>query len=286
MPYPTLLPPAILAAHLTDPAWVVFDCRFNLADPGSGVRAYRAGHVPGAHYADLDQHLSGPKAPGSGRHPLPDPAALAARLGAWGVGATTQVVAYDDQGGVFAARLWWLLRWLGHDAVAVLDGGWARWRREGGPEATVVPVASRADFPTRPRPDRIVDAAAVHASLSSGRYRVVDARSPERFRGEVEPLDPVAGHIPGARNHPYQANLDADGNFLSADRLREGFAHCLEGCTAAQVVQMCGSGVSACHNLLAMERAGLSGARLYPGSWSEWVADPGRPIDRGVGDRG
>lgn len=282
MIHSTVVPPDTLRAHLRDPGWCVFDCRFDLRDPGAGRRAYAEGHVPGARYADLDVDLAGPRGERGGRHPLPDPEAFARRLGRWGVGPQTQVVVYDDAGGAYAARLWWMLRWLGHEAAAVLDGGWGAWTQSSAPVETAAPPPRHApSYPARARADWVVDAHALQAELAAGRCRLVDARSAERFRGDCEPYDPVAGHVPAARNHPYRRNLDGHGRFLPRAQLREALAPCLEGCVPAQVVQMCGSGVTACHNLLAMELAGLAGARLYPGSWSDWIADPARPVARG-----
>lgn len=283
MAYSTVVSPRILAARLHDPAWRVFDCRFDLKDPDAGRRAYAAGPIPGARYAHLDTDLSGPRDATSGRHPLPDADVFARWLGAWGVRRDTQVVVYDDAGGAIAARLWWMLRWLGHERVALLDGGWAGWCAQDGPIDVSVTEHEPAPYPARPRAQWVIDAAALQAELADTRCRLVDARSPERFRGDTEPYDPVAGHVPGARNHPYQTNLDRTGCFLAPERLREVLAPCLEGCVPAQVIQMCGSGVTACHNLLAMEIAGLPGARLYPGSWSEWIADPARPVAREEG---
>lgn len=256
---------------------VVLDCRFDLAQPDAGAAAYAAGHVPGAFYAHLDRHLSGAKTGGNGRHPLPDRAALAAWAGSLGIAPGVPVVAYDDQGGPYAARAWWLLRWLGHEAVAVLDGGWAAWRTAGGAVETTVPVPpGGAAYPAAAAPAMpTVDADTVLAGL--GRVRLLDARAGERFRGEVEPLDPVAGHIPGASQRFFKDNLQADGRFKPADRLRAEFA----AGGPAPVVHLCGSGVTACHNLLAMAHAGLDAGALYPGSWSEWCADPSRPVATG-----
>ncbi len=260
---------------------VLLDCSFELSDSSAGERAFAAGHLPGALYAHLDRDLSGAKVPGQGRHPLPERAAFAARAGAWGVRPGVQVVAYDAQGGPYAARLWWLLRWLGHDAVAVLDGGVAAWQAAGG--ALETGAASAAGASTAPYPASAapampsIDSDALLAAL--GRVRVLDARAGERFRGEVEPLDPVAGHIPGATLRFFKDNLLPDGRFKPAAQLRAEF-----DCYATppeQVVHQCGSGVTACHNLLAMTHAGLAGARLYPGSWSAWCSDPARPVARG-----
>jgi len=267
-----------LAAH---PEWRVFDCRHDLKNTEYGRQAYARGHIPGALFLHLDDDLSGVKDGRNGRHPLPDADSFALRMAACGVDATTQVVAYDNEGGIFASRLWWMLRWLGHEKVAVLDGGLAGWKRSKRALEETVPVVQPRSFTARAQ-DMAVDVGQVLADLQSDRMLILDARSPERFRGENETLDPVGGHIPGAVNRFYFDNLDDDGCFFKpAAELRAEFAELLAGRPAAQVVQQCGSGVTACHNLLAMELAGLSGSRLYPGSWSEWCADPSRPVARG-----
>lgn len=270
-----------LAGHLHEPDWVVFDCRFDLANPDFGYEAYRAAHLPGAFYLDLDTDLSGPKTGTNGRHPLPDPAGLAARLAESGVTNQTQVVAYDDAGGMYAARLWWLLRWLGHHRAAVLDGGLQAWCRAAQPLDTALPEAHAATYTIALRPLRI-EAAQVCALLGKEGMLLVDARSPDRFRGENEMLDPVGGHIPGAINRFFRDNLDESGCFKQPSVLREEFGGLLGHHLPQEVVHQCGSGVTACHNLLAMEIAGLTGSRLYAGSWSEWCADPQRPVARGA----
>lgn len=284
MIHTTLVTPAMLAAHLDHPGWVVIDCRFSLADPAAGERAYREGHIPGARYAHLDRDLAAPVTPVSGRHPLPAPEWLAVKLGVWGVAADSQVVVYDDAGGAFAARLWWLLRWLGHAAVAVLDGGLPRWRREGRPVTDALPQVAAVTFTPRTALGQAVTVERLQRELAAGEGVVLDARAPARFRGEVEPIDPVAGHVPGARNRPLQDNLDGQACFLAAGELRRQFHQVLGATRPEQVVHMCGSGVTACHNLLAMEHAGLPGSRLYAGSWSEWIRDPARPVARGRRD--
>jgi thiosulfate/3-mercaptopyruvate sulfurtransferase len=279
--FTTLICTADLAAHLADPAFVLVDVRHDLAQPDAwGESAYREGHLPGARFAHLDRDLSAPKTGRNGRHPLPGPDACAELFGRLGIDAEKQVVAYDQGSGMYAARLWWMLRSLGHDAAAVLDGGYAAWTREGRPIATATPVVTRATFVARTRASNL-DAPAVAASLAARSLLLVDARARERFRGDVEPLDPVAGHIPGARNRPYLENLDAEGRFKAAAALAADFGALLAGRAPADVVHYCGSGVSACHNLLAMAHAKLDGARLYPGSWSEWCAEPTRPAARG-----
>lgn len=275
-----LVDAATLAAHLDDPAWRIVDVRHQLADVTAGEAAYLAGHIPGAVFMHCDRDLSGPPNGTNGRHPLPDPQCLAARLGALGVGPQTQVVVYDDSQGMIAGRLWWLLRWLGHDRVAVLDGGLQAWQAAGGPLAATVPQPAPAVFVPVLR-DAAVDVDYVRRFLETSRLHLIDARSPDRFRGENETIDPVGGHIPGALNRFFRDNLQADGRFKPAAELRAEWLAILAGRSPGQVVHQCGSGVSACHNILAMEIAGLPGSRLYGGSWSEWCADPERPVATG-----
>ena len=263
----------------------IIDVGFDLADTQAGERDWRAAHVPGSRYLHLDHDLAGAKAGAEGvfrgRHPLPERAAFAATLGRCGITPATQVVALDAQGGMYAARLWWMLRWMGHSAVAVLDGGLAAWRAAGGAlDASVpLPIVQPVPYPALPALVDSIDVEALAARL--GRVRLIDARAAERFRGEIEPLDAAAGHIPGALNRCFKDNLDAGGRFKPAAQLRTEFEPLLGGQGAAQVVHQCGSGVTACHNLLAMEHAGLTGSVLYPGSWSDWSADPRRPIAKG-----
>lgn len=273
----------ISAAELRQlPGAFIVDCSHDLADPDAGARDYAAGHVPGAIFQHLDRDLSARPSGRNGRHPLPDPDAFARHLTALGLHRGQQVVAYDRAGGGFAVRLWWMLRWLGHDAVAVLDGGWAAWVAAGGEVQTETPPPRRAgDFVRRAALAGQVRADEVLANLETGKHLVVDARAPERYAGEVEPLDPVAGHIPGAKNRFFQTNLQPDGTFKSRDQLRTEFAALLEDWDPRDVIHHCGSGVSGCHNLLAMTHAGLDGGLLYPGSWSEWCADAARPVARG-----
>ncbi|MEJ6001941.1 sulfurtransferase [Paucibacter soli] len=262
------------------PDLLIVDAGFDLADTEAGTRAHAQGHLPGAHYLHLDRDLSGAKTGANGRHPLPERGAFAARMAALGLSPKTQVVAYDAQGGMYAARLWWMLRWLGHEAVAVLDGGLAAWVAAGGSLVTEPTPAPRpSGFVPGPTLAPSLDADALQAQL--GRVRLIDARAGERFRGEIEPLDARAGHIPGASNRFFKDNLRADGCFKSADTLRAEFAPLLAPYAAEAVVHQCGSGVTACHNLLAMEVAGLAGSQLYPGSWSEWSSDPARPVAQG-----
>jgi thiosulfate/3-mercaptopyruvate sulfurtransferase len=237
-------------------------------------------HIPGARFMHMDRDLSGAKTGRNGRHPLPDAAALAAMLGAAGIDAAKQVVAYDQNRGMWASRLWWLLRWLGHDAVAVLDGGLDKWNAEGRPLTSELPTPAAATFAAR-TPGPAASASEILDHLADASILVLDARAPERYRGDLEPLDAVAGHIPGARNRPYNENLTPQGIFKPAPLLRAEFAALLGPASPAAVVHQCGSGVTACHNVLAMAVAGLAGSRLYPGSWSEWIADPARPVARG-----
>ena len=270
----------ILAQHLGDPDWVVLDCRHDLADPARGRAEYASSHIPGARFLHLDDDLSAPKTGKNGRHPLPDPDALGRKLGRAGVDSRTQVVAYDAQGGMVAARLWWLLRWLGHWPVAVLDGGWNKWVAEGRPQSAEVPAPRAADFAGRPD-KRWVDAQFVGSHLNDDNVVLLDARAPDRYRGRNETLDPVGGRIPGARNRCFRDNLDASGRFKPAAVLKGEFTAVLGDARPERVVHYCGSGVSACHNIFAMELAGLRGGRLYPGSWSEWCADTSRPVRSG-----
>jgi thiosulfate/3-mercaptopyruvate sulfurtransferase len=279
--YSTLIATDALAAHLDDPSLVVVDVRHDLAQPDNwGETQYNAGHLPGARFVHLDRELSAPKNGRNGRHPLPRPGDAAALFGKLGIGADTQVVVYDQSSGMYASRLWWMLRWLGHDAVAVLDGGIAKWQREGRPLSTDVPTPRAATFPLS-TPLATASAQDVLDSLAARSRFIIDARAPERFRGEVEPMDPVAGHIPGAHNWPYTQNIGADGTFKPAAELAAGFAAFFGTTPTAAVIHQCGSGVTSCHNVLAMAVAGYPLTTLYPGSWSEWVADPGRPVATG-----
>lgn len=280
MPYTTLVSAETLAKHLDEAGWKIFDCRCSPSDPSVGEQLYREGHLPGARHADLDRVLASPPHPGSGRHPLPDRKAFITWLCEEGVDNDVQVVAYDNAGGAFAARLWWLMRWLGHESVAVLDGGLQAWQAMGGElEAGAAPAPARVLFRAGPSLAGSVDARDI-VKITEGRReeKLVDARSPSRYRGAEEPIDPVAGHIPGALNRPFSENLDARGLFLPPDQLRKRFE--TFHATPNKIVHYCGSGVTACHNILAMEHAGLHGSLLYPGSWSEWIGDPARPVDK------
>lgn len=277
----TLVDVATLAAHLDDPSWLIVDCRFDLTKPAAGEAAYAAAHVPGAVYAHLDRDLSSPITPTTGRHPLPSPAEFGATLRRWGVTPTTQVIAYDGDNGMYAARLWWLLRWVSHEAVAVLDGGFKAWTSANQPTSTQPVQRAATTFVAKPDRSRWVDAAEVARAVGDPAWRVLDARAPERYRGDVEPLDTVAGHVPGAANHPFATDLAGDGRFAAPAELRARFDASQAGVADARTIAMCGSGVTACHLLLAMETAGKRGAKLYAGSWSEWIRDPARPVAKG-----
>ncbi len=283
MAFQTLIDVDSLRNLLGRPRVVILDCRFDLVNPRAGRQAYLTGHIPGARHADLNRDLSAPVNAWSGRHPLPAPEVFASRLSRLGVANADQVVAYDEANGTFAARLWWMLRWLGHTSVAVLDGGFKAWSEAGG-------AVQSGDLPSRtsrflPRAaaggaDRalVLSTAEVIDALRDPATLLADARAAERFDGTVEPLDSVAGHVPGAINHPFTLNLDASGRFLPPAQLRQRWQERLAGRTPENLIAMCGSGVTACHNLLGLEIAGLPGAKLYVGSWSEWIRDPRRSI--------
>jgi thiosulfate/3-mercaptopyruvate sulfurtransferase len=282
--YRTIVTTDELAALVPSAAVAVVDCRFRLDDSDWGRREYEAAHVPGAIYAHLEHDLSGHRTGLNGRHPLPDPAVLAQTLSRLGIGLHTQVVAYDQDAGAYAARLWWLLRWLGHDAVAVLDGGFSRWMREGRPTRPGEEQRAPTPFAGSTHRERVAETSDITRLISTrgtGAELLLDARAPERFRGEVEPIDRVAGHIPGARNYSYLWNIDGRGQFRPPEWIRSRVERELGAITGDQAVCYCGSGVTACHLILALEVAGLPGARLYPGSWSEWSADTNRPIETG-----
>lgn len=276
----TFISTATLERHL-DGSWAVVDCRFDLHNPRWGSDQYRLAHIPGAVYADLTSDLAGRPTGTNGRHPLPPVQDLARTLGRFGIGAGTQVVAYDQDAGMYASRFWWLLRYAGHDAVAVLDGGWSRWLAEGRPTRGGEESRTPVTFDPSPRPELVASIDDVKRISERGEGLLVDARAPERFEGRSEPIDRAAGHIPGALNRFFRRNVEEDGAIRPAEALRHDLAQLLGSHAPAQAVMYCGSGVTACHNLLAMEHAGLTGARLYPGSWSEWSADTSRPVATG-----
>lgn len=285
MTHETLVDVATLAAHLDTSRWRPIDCRFDLLDPGAGARAHAAATIPGAIYAHLDDDLSGPVVAGTtGRHPLPTREAFGATLGRWSIEADTQVVVFDDRGGAFAARLWWMLRWVGHRAAAVLDGGITAWSAAGHALAPGTKPGAASRFVVGESQVTKVEAREVLAALDDPGQVLLDARSAPRFRGEQEGTDPIAGHIRGARSAPCMDNLGEDGRFLPVEQLRARFEERLAGADPTQAIAYCGSGVTACHDLLAMAHAGLPLPRLYPGSWSEWITDPDRP--RATGDEG
>nr|WP_218953423.1 sulfurtransferase [Parapusillimonas granuli] len=277
-----------LRNNLSSRGWLIFDVRHDLSDHSAGRRAYQQGHIPGALYLDHETELSAPKTGSNGRHPLPERRDFAALMRSQGLTRQSQVVVYDAGNGMFAAHLWWLLRWLGHEHVRVLDGGWNAWLKAGGevetgeraPSVTEAQALQSLGLPPQPAMPT-VDAQAVLANISQPSFTLLDARTAERYRGENEPIDPVAGHIPGALNRPSTENLQEDCRFKPAERLRQEYLALLGGRKPEQVVHQCGSGITACHNLFAMELAGLGGSALYHGSWSEWISDPSRPMARG-----
>jgi thiosulfate/3-mercaptopyruvate sulfurtransferase len=279
--FTTLVGIDALQAHLFDSDWCVIDVRHDLLDPTAGPRAYAEGHIPGAAFAHIDHDLSGGKTGRNGRHPLPARPDLVQAFRRWGVNDDTQLVAYDAQGGNFAVRLWWLARWLGHARVAVLDGGWPAWLAKTSWSSKELPEREPGRFSDRGSLVPLMEVDDVVRNLATRERVVLDARTPERFRGEQEPIDPVAGHIPGALNRPWQRNLNPDQTFKSAAQLRQEFGSALPAVPPQSVAHQCGSGITACHNILAMEIAGLPGSALYAGSWSEWIADPARPVATG-----
>lgn len=277
----TLIDRAELALHLDDPAWAIVDCRFSLFDSDQGRRAYGEAHIPHAVYAHLDEDLSDPVVPGqTGRHPLPTIERLARRFGQWGIGPGVQVVAYDNTDGGIAVRLWWLARWLGHEAVAVLNGGWQAWGAAGLAVTAVREARQPRPFVPTPQPHLVATLDDVLIASRQPRH-LFDVRVAERFRGAREPIDPIAGHIPGAHNAPYTGNVDSDGSFLPADTLRARYTDLLGDTPPVEAIFYCGSGINAAHAALALAHAGLGNTRIYPGSWSEWITDPARPVATG-----
>jgi thiosulfate/3-mercaptopyruvate sulfurtransferase len=278
----TIISTQTLSENLSNPNWVIVDTRFDLMNAQWGKQSYAASHIPGAHFFDLNDDLASKPGARGGRHPLPDADVFAKKLGAIGITAGKQVVVYDQGSMMFVGRLWWMLReWLGHDAVAVLDGGYAAWEKELRTISSAIPAAQNKHFSANISQNFVVSADTVLAGLAQNAHCLIDARAPERYRGEVEPIDAMAGHIPGALNRPFPKNVGADGKLLPAAQLREEFEKMLAGRTPEEVVHSCGSGVSACANLLAMEVAGLTGSKLYAGSWSDWSSDPSRPVAKG-----
>jgi thiosulfate/3-mercaptopyruvate sulfurtransferase len=279
MTYTTIVSTTELATHLNDPDWIILDCQHDLMKPEFGHEAYAAEHIPGAQFIALDDDLAGAKTGSNGRHPLPTVEALTAVFSRLGVTDKKQVVIYDGVQGMYAGRAWWTLKWLGHDAVALLDGSLTKWKAEGRPLSTEIPPAQPAHFVPRANDSLRVDAAYVSMHLND--RSIIDARAPDRYDGSAETIDPIGGHIPGALNRFWKMNVNPDGTFKSAATLRAEFADLLAGRKPEEVVLQCGSGVTAAHNFVAMEIAGLSGAKLYPGSWSEWCANPARPVAKG-----
>ena len=283
MRFTTLISASELRLHLDDPDWAVVDCRFSLDDTERGARDYLKAHIPSAVYAHMDDDLSRKKIPGvTGRHPLPEIPVFAETLSRWGVDSATQVVVYDDANGTMAARLWWMLNWLGHSSVALLDGGWAAWHRFGLPSRSGEESRPQKRFEPREVPGAYVLAEQVQRYRKDPGYVILDARSAPRFRGEMEPIDPVAGHIPGSVSAPCDQNVSADGTFLPPDVLRARFEGLVKSVPPENVICYCGSGVTAAHNLIAIAYAGLGMGRLYAGSWSEWITDPARPVAIGA----
>jgi len=282
MSYTTLVTVPELNLHIADDNWAVVDCRFSLGETERGRRDYLQAHIPKAVYAHLNEDLSGTIITGkTGRHPLPSVTSFAETLANWGIASGIQVVVYDDAGGAIAARLWWMLNWVGHEEVALLDGGWQAWQSRGLPVASGREYRPRKRFEAHARPEATVDAGRVEEIRNDPHHLLLDARSVVRFRGEVEPIDPVAGHIPGAVSAPYQENLTPEGTFLPPETLRRHFENLLKAVPSENVICYCGSGVTAAHNLLALAHAGLGRGRLYAGSWSEWITFPGRPVAKG-----
>ncbi|MGD8566814.1 MAG: sulfurtransferase [Gammaproteobacteria bacterium] len=278
MSYSSVISSDILYQHLDDHDWRIIDCRFNLQAPDQGRGQYAIEHIPNALYAHLDEDLSSPVTETSGRHPLPDIEKLKAKLGEWGINAQTQVLAYDDAGGSYAARLWWLLHWLGHTKVAVLDGGFSIWKKQGLPTTAERPCVSPTVFTGEPNNEMLISTDELQRQLKHYTVCLIDVRDPERFTGKQEPIDKVAGHIPGANNIPWKHNIDGNSLFLPKGQLYDQYKALLQTRPANEITFMCGSGVTACHSLVVLAYLGISGAKLYAGSWSEWIRDPARPI--------
>jgi len=277
----TLVTTEELAAHIDDPDWLIFDCRFTLTEAGAGRKNYAQAHIPGAIYVHLEEDLSSAISNTSGRHPLPDADSLSKKLSAWGVDNTKQLIVYDDAFGAIAGRMWWILRWLGHTKIALLEGGLPVWLRDGHATTERLPILTPAIFQPQINTSLVVNTDDVEAMMNDDSYLIIDARSEERFEGVLEPFDKVAGHIPGALNVPYDDNLSVSGGFETQEELYESYSDRVNDLKNENIIHMCGSGVTACHNILAMEHAGLTGSRLYAGSWSEWITNSTRPIATG-----
>lgn len=283
MTYQAIISVEDLHKNLTNDDWFIFDCRFLLKDPNGGLKKFEQGHIPGAQFADMDKDLASTMTATSGRHPLPEPSELVNKLQLWGVSNSSQIICYDDMSGAFAARMWWLLKWLGHDDVAVLDGGIDKWTSNNLALETDVNKRSKGTFSGKENNNMWVDVSFVQQQLAENKINLLDARSGERFTAQDTKTDPVAGHVPGAMSFPFSENLTKQGVFLSADELRTRFAETFSASENKEIINMCGSGVTACHNLLAMSIAGLPMTRLFVGSWSEWIKDKSRPVATGEG---
>lgn len=279
MAYHTLISADSLQQHLNDAQWRIVDCRFNLKDPGEGLALYQMDHIPHAVYAHLDHDLSSPVTANSGRHPLPDVNQFKEKLGNWSITKDTQVIVYDDAAGSYAARLWWMLRWLGHDSVAVLDGGFSSWKQQGLPVTSDIPQFSRTTYIGEPNLEMLIDSDDLQEKLAQSQSLLIDVRDPVRYQGIEEPIDKVAGHIPGSINIPWKSNIAENGLYLPKAQLHDEYMKVLHDTPIDNTVFMCGSGVTACHSLLALEHIGISGIKLYPGSWSAWITDPARPVE-------
>jgi thiosulfate/3-mercaptopyruvate sulfurtransferase len=279
MSYSTIISAPELNAIINDDNVRVFDCRFSLKDPKGGLKSYQAGHLPMAQFADMDTQLSSAMTETSGRHPLPDADVILAQLKEWGINHDTQVIAYDDISGAFAARLWWMMRWLGHDKVAVLNGGIQQWTQQGFPLSQDEVKFSPGEFSGSANMDWLVDIETVRAQLEANKIILIDARAADRFTGKDKTTDPVPGHVPGAHNLPFGGNLTSDGQFETADKINQRFTGIIQDQPLINVVNMCGSGVTACHNLLAQAVAGMPPTKIFIGSWSQWIRDPSRPVN-------